>query len=157
MERELGMKVQTEQFGEVELAEERVITFDRGIPGFDEYKKYVLLPADAEGESPFFFLQSVDAVEVSFFLVDPFTFFQDYDINLDEQMVERLQLEDSSDAIVLTTVTVKGDISGATTNLKAPLVINNKTKTGLQVVLNNKDYQIKQALFQSGDTAARQV
>ena len=157
MERELGMKVQTEQFGEVELGEERVITFDRGIPGFDEYKKYVLIPADAEGESPFFFLQSVDTVEVSFFLVDPFTFFQDYDIKLEEQMVERLQLEDPADAIVLTTVTVKGDISGATTNLKAPLVINNKKQTGMQVVLNNKDYQIKQALFQSGDTASRQV
>lgn len=157
MERELGMKVQTEQFGEVELSEERVITFDRGIPGFDEYKKYVLLPADAEEESPFFFLQSVDAVEVSFFLVDPFTFFQDYDIKLEEQMVEQLQLEDPSDAIVLTTVTVKGEISSATTNLKAPLVINNKKQTGMQVVLNNKDYQIKQALFQSGDSAARQV
>ena len=73
------------------------------------------------------------------------------------QMVERLQLEDPTDAIVLTTVTAKGDISGATTNLKAPLVINNKKQMGMQIVLNNKDYQIKQALFQSGDSAARQV
>lgn len=151
------MKVQTEQFGEVEIAEERVITFDKGIPGFEEVKDYVLIPADAEGESPFFFLQSVEHVEVSFFLVDPFTFFKDYDIKLEEQMVERLQLEEPTDAIVLTTVTVKGDISGATTNLKAPLVINNKKQQGMQIVLNNKDYAIKQALFQTDNTAARQV
>ncbi len=151
------MKIQTEQFGEVEIAEERVITFDKGIPGFEEVKDYVLIPADAQEESPFFFLQSVEQMEVSFFLVDPFTFFQDYDIKLEEQMVERLQLEEPTDAIVLTTVTVKGDISSATTNLKAPLVINNKKQRGMQIVLNNKDYAIKQALFQGDNTAARKV
>ena len=151
------MKIQTEQFGEIELTEERAITFNKGIPGFEEVKDYVLIPADAQEESPFFFLQSIEQVEVSFFLVDPFTFFKDYDIKLEEQMVERLQLEEPTDAIVLTTVTVKGDISGATTNLKAPLVINNKKQQGMQIVLNNKDYEIKQALFQTDNTAARKV
>ncbi|GKW46580.1 flagellar assembly protein FliW [Planococcus sp. NCCP-2050] len=143
------MKIQTSQFGEIELADDRVLTFTKGIPGFEEMKKYVLLPADESSDSPFFFLQSIESAELSFFLVDPFSFFPEYDIKLAEQLVERLELEEPTDAIVLTTVSVTGEMKDATTNLKAPLVINNRKKIGMQIVLDNKTYQIKQRLFQT--------
>ncbi|TWT27801.1 flagellar assembly protein FliW [Planomicrobium sp. CPCC 101110] len=149
------MKLQTTQFGELEMPESRVITFEKGIPGFEEYKEYVLLPADEQGKSPFFFLQSVEMEEVSFFLVDPFSFFKEYDVKLEEKMVERLALEDAADAIVLTTVSVTGEMKDATTNLKGPILINNAKKLGMQIVLDNKTYQIKQPLFQAAE--ARQV
>ncbi|RNF38809.1 flagellar assembly protein FliW [Planococcus salinus] len=147
------MNIQTSQFGEIEIADDRVLSFAKGIPGFEDMKEYVLLPADEEGESPFFFLQSIESAELSFFLVDPFSFFKDYDIKLEEQLVERLELEEPTDAIVLTTVSVTGEMKDATTNLKAPIIINNTKKLGMQIVLDNKTYQIKQPLFQ----AARQV
>ena len=152
------MKIQTTRFGELEIADSSVITFNKGIPGFEESKEYVLIPADDKGETPFFFLQSIDREEVNFFLVDPFSFFKEYDVKLEEQMVERLELESPSDALVLTTVTAKGEIKDATTNLKAPLVINNSKQLGMQIVLDNKDYLIKQPLFQHSEKAvARQV
>ncbi|WP_017379006.1 flagellar assembly protein FliW [Paenisporosarcina sp. TG-14] len=152
------MKIQTSRFGELEIADSSVITFNKGIPGFEESKKYVLIPADEKGETPFFFLQSIEKEEVNFFLVDPFSYFKEYDIKLAEQMVDRLQLEDSTDAIVLTTVTVKDEIKNATTNLKAPIIINNNSQLGMQIVLDNKDYLIKQPLFQHSEIAvARQV
>ena len=152
------MKIQTTRFGELEIADSSVITFNKGIPGFEESKEYVLIPADDTGESPFFFLQSIDSEEVNFFLVDPFSFFKEYDVKLEEQMVERLELESPTDALVLTTVTAKGEIKDATTNLKAPLVINNSKQLGMQIVLDNKDYLIKQPLFQHSEKAvARQV
>lgn len=143
------MKIQTSQFGEIELTDDRVLTFTKGIPGFEEMKKYVLLPADESSDSPFFFLQSIESAELSFFLVDPFSFFPEYDIKLEEQLVERLELEEPTDAIVLSTVSVTGDMKDATTNLKAPLVINNRKKLGMQIVLDNKTYQVKQRLFQT--------
>lgn len=152
------MKIQTTRFGEIEVEDSSVITFNKGIPGFEEYKKYALIPADEKGESPFFFLQSIEEVEVNFFLVDPFSFFKEYDIKLEDQMVDKLELNDPTDAIVLTTVTAKGEIKDATTNLKAPLVINNNRQLGMQIVLDNKDYLIKQPLFQNSINAeARQV
>jgi flagellar assembly factor FliW len=152
------MKIQTTRFGELEIADSSVITFNKGIPGFEESKEYVLIPADEKGETPFFFLQSIDREEVNFFLVDPFSFFDEYDVKLEEQMVDRLELESPTDAIVLTTVTAKGEIKDATTNLKAPLIINNNKQLGMQIVLDNKDYLIKQPLFQHSPKAvARQV
>jgi flagellar assembly factor FliW len=152
------MKIQTTRFGELEIADSSVITFNKGIPGFEESKKYVLIPADDKEETPFFFLQSIDNEEVNFFLVDPFSFFKEYDIKLKDQMVEKLELESPTDAIVLTTVTAKGEIKDATTNLKAPLIINNNKQLGMQIVLDNKDYMIKQPLFQHSEKCvARQV
>ncbi|MGO1057767.1 flagellar assembly protein FliW [Planococcus sp. FY231025] len=150
------MNIQTTQFGAIEVADDRILTFERGIPGFEEYKEYALIPADSSEATPFFFLQSVEEEEVSFFLVDPFTFFGDYDVKLGDQQVERVSLEDPSDAIVLTTITATGDLKDATTNLKAPIVINNKKRLGMQAVLDNKTYNIKQPLFQ-GAADARQV
>lgn len=149
------MKIQTSQFGEIEPSDDRKLIFPKGILGFENMKEYVLMPAADGEESPFFFLQSIEEAELSFFLVDPFSFFKKYDIKLKEQMIERLELEDPKDAIVLTTVSILGEMKDATTNLKAPLIINNAKNIGMQIVLDDKTYQIKQPLFQSA--ASRQV
>ena len=37
------MKVQTTRFGAVDIAEDRVITFPKGLLGFQQFKKYCLL------------------------------------------------------------------------------------------------------------------
>lgn len=148
------MKIQTTRFGEIEVADSSVITFNKGIPGFEEYKQYLLIPADEKGETPFFFLQSIEEAGVSLFLLNPFSFFNDYGINLQDHIVEGLELTEPTDALVLTTVTVKGDLKEATTNLKAPIVFNIKSQLGMQVVLDNKDYLIKQPLFQGSKKAS---
>lgn len=147
------MKVQTARFGEIEVPETSVITFTKGLPGFEAYKDYVLFPADEKGETPFFFLQSVGKAEISFFLLDTFVFFNDYNIELDEQSVEKLGLEKPEDALILTTITVKGEIQNATTNLKAPFVINVKKQHGMQIVLEKNNYMIKQPLFKNNQKA----
>lgn len=152
------MKIQTSQFGEIEVPESSVITFNKGIPGFEEFQKYVLFPADEKGEAPFFFLQSIETEEVNFFLLDTLSFFKEYEIKLEDQLVHKLQLENPADVLVLSTITVKGDLQGATTNLKAPLIINQNKQLGMQIVLDNRKYQIKHPLFPDSETATiRQV
>lgn len=151
------MKIHTTQFGEIEVSVESVMTFEKGIPGFEEFTEYALIPADASESSPYFFLQSTASSELSFFLVDPFVFFADYDVKIEESMAARLGLEDPSEAIVLTTITTGGDMKSATTNLKAPIIINNTKRLGMQIVLDNKNCGIKQPLFHSDAADKRQV
>lgn len=147
------MHIQTAHFGEIEVADHNVITFTKGIPGFGEYKQYALFPADETGKTPFFFLQSIDKKEVNFLLLDTFSFFKAYDLTLEDHVVETLKIEQPEDAIVFTTVTVQGDFQTATTNLKAPLIINHTQQLGLQIVLQNDAYQIKQPLFDKSPKA----
>lgn len=151
------MKIHTTQFGEIDVAEESVMIFEKGIPGFEDFKEYALIPADASESTPFFFLQSTASAELSFFLVDPFVFFADYDVKIEESMAARLGLEDPSGAIVLTTITTGGDMKDATTNLKAPIILNNNKRLGMQIVLDNKSCGIKQPLFHSDAAGTRQV
>ncbi|WP_053360817.1 flagellar assembly protein FliW [Bacillus sp. FJAT-27251] len=148
------MKIQTVRFGEMEVDESRLITFEKGIPGFEEDKRYVLLPADEQGETPFFFLQSVERAELSLLLLDSFSFFEGYDVELGDSLIGKLEIEKPEDVLVLTTVTAKGGLKEATTNLKAPIVINHSKRLGMQVVLENKSYMVKQPLFLHQEKAA---
>jgi flagellar assembly factor FliW len=152
--RGLFMNIQTARFGEMEVDENRLITFAKGIPGFEEDKRYVLLPADEQGETPFFFLQSVERAELSLLLLDSFSFFEGYDVELGDSLIGKLEIKKPEDVLVLTTVTAKGGLKEATTNLKAPIVINHSKRLGMQVVLENKSYMVKQPLFLHQQKAA---
>ena len=48
------MKVQTKWFGEIEVSDDKIITFDKGIIGFEDWKKYTLV-YDAEKEENIIF------------------------------------------------------------------------------------------------------
>jgi flagellar assembly factor FliW len=141
------MKVQTSRFGEIEVQPEQVITFAKRILAFEEYKEFILLPADEKEETSFYFLQSVEDKDVCFFLLDTLSFFPEYDIEIDQTTVNELDIKEPEEVFVSTIITVKGNLQEATTNLKAPLVINVAQKEGKQIVLEQGNYLIKQPLF----------
>ena len=37
------MLVKTRYFGEIDLTDEKIITLDKGLMGFDEFKRYTIL------------------------------------------------------------------------------------------------------------------
>jgi flagellar assembly factor FliW len=141
------MKFVTERFGELEINQEEVLSFPKGMLGFTEEKKYVLIPADDKQETPFSFLQSVEEGELCFVVLDTFSFFKEYDFELDEATLAELEIEKPEDVLVFTMVTIKDSLKEATTNLKAPLIINSMKRRGKQVILEKGDYLIKQPLF----------
>ncbi|MEM6553704.1 MAG: flagellar assembly protein FliW, partial [Planctomycetota bacterium] len=58
------MIIKTSRFGEVEVDDNRVIRFERGVLGFPKYKDYVLI--DGGEESYFWWLQSVEVPDLAF-------------------------------------------------------------------------------------------
>jgi flagellar assembly factor FliW len=149
------MNIVTSRFGEIEVDSKEVITFSKGILGFNEYRKYVLLPADdKEKDTPFFFLQSTEKEDLCFFMLDTLSFFKEYDIEITADTIEVLNIDHVEDVHVLTIVTVVGSLKDSTTNLKAPVIINIREKLAKQVVLEKGDYLIKQPLF-TQDTKSR--
>jgi flagellar assembly factor FliW len=140
------VRVDTTRFGVLEVSEEEVFTFPQGIPGFENSKEYILLPASEEEKSPFFFLQSVAEKELSLFLLDPFQMFGDYDVEIDNKVIEALHIKSENDVLLFTTVTVNSTLNDSTTNMKAPIVLNVKEKLGAQIILEKNDYIIKQPL-----------
>jgi flagellar assembly factor FliW len=125
---------------------DKIIRFERGIPGFLEEKEFIYLEA-GEG-SPFGFLQSVRNEALAFIVVSPFLFFKDYEFALPEEVRARLELETEEDAVVLTIVTLGKEIKDSTANLIGPIVINLKNFKGEQIILEDKRYTTRHRLFQ---------
>src|SRR5580658_1474320 len=124
--------------------ENKVIQLPYGLLGFEREKNYLLLTRPQE--EPFMWFQMVGEPKRAFLVVPPHFVLADYAPDLSELDVAFLELNDPSDAFVLNIVTLRAN-SGATVNLKGPIVINRRTLVGKQVIpVNAAEYAIKHPL-----------
>ncbi|MGA3600112.1 flagellar assembly protein FliW [Lysinibacillus agricola] len=136
------MKIITKFLGEIEIVEQDILTFEHGLLGLENEKKFVLLPIDAD--LPLAILQSVDNAEIGFVVGYPFAFKKDYSFDISEDDRVQLQIEKEEDVLTYSIVTMKETFQDSTINLLAPLIINMDKKCGKQIVLqDNKSYPLR--------------
>ena len=131
------MLINTKYLGEIEIQESEVITFENGLPGFAEYRKFALLGLDAD--LPIASLQSIDETDISFIVAFPFAFNKEYAFDLSAQDKEELQIVNETDVLTYTIVTLRETFAESTLNLLAPVVINTNKKLAKQIVLNDSE------------------
>lgn len=139
------MRVNTEFHGVKEYEDKDIITFNKGLPGFLDLKKFIIF--QVEENEMFSILQSIEDENIGLVVISPFSKFEDYEFKLSDEKIEELKITIPEDVIVLNTVTLHSEIEEITTNLKAPIVINIKERLGEQIILDNDKYLIKQPLF----------
>ncbi|MGE5607671.1 MAG: flagellar assembly protein FliW [Bacillota bacterium] len=137
------MVIDTTRFGRMEVNDERIITFSRGLLGFPEHKRFALIQTGEENY--FFWLQSVDEPSLAFVVTDPSIFFKDYQFALKEETQQELALTDMSYSQVFVICNKVGQ--WLTGNLQGPLVVNAQNRLGEQVVLNDKKWTTRQPLL----------
>ena len=118
------MKITTKLFGEIEAAEDKIIEFSAGIIGFPKMQHFLLIHDIENEKSRISWLQSVEEPEFAMPVIDPLVLMEDYDPLVEDEMLSALGDLDSSDMLVLVTVTVPADIRKMTANFKAPVIIN---------------------------------
>ena len=139
-------KVNTLRFGEVEVAEDKVVHFADGIPALEDEHEFVIVPYDEE--SPYVFLQSLTTPDLAFLMTVPFVFFPDYAFELDDENQGKLNLYKQEDMLIYTLITVNGgQVQDMTANLMAPVVINTVNMQARQIVLDRSSYTTKHRLF----------
>lgn len=143
------MKIQTTDFGELEVDEENIIDFPRGLFGFEQIKRYVLLHYDAE-EGPIMCLQSVSG-EVSFTVVDPFCFVMGYTPAVGAEELTFLEAKEPGELRYLVIAIIGAEMEQTVINLKSPIVLNPANLRGMQVILTEGDYAQRYPLFPSED------
>lgn len=137
------MEIETTRFGRMEVDDERIIVFPKGLLGFPEHQRYALIQTGEENY--FFWLQSLDDPNLAFVITDPGIFFKDYQFALKEETQEELGLTDMSFAQLFVICNKVGD--WLTGNLQGPLVVNAQNRAGHQVVLNDKKWTTRQPLL----------
>ena len=139
-------KVNTLRFGEVEVAEDKVVHFADGIPAFEDEHEFVIVPYDEE--SPYVFLQSLTTPDLAFLMTMPFVFFPEYEFELDDENQDKLELTRQEDMLIYTLLTINGGkVADMTANLMAPVVLNTANMQARQIVLDRSSYTTKHRLF----------
>lgn len=139
------VRIETKRFGELEVDEARVLRFDDGLPGFPDDRRFALVDA-RDGDDVFYWLQSLDDPAVAFLAAVPWLFFPDYEPELPEADQALLGLERAADALVLCLLTVHRDQQTITANLLGPVIVNQQTRHGRQVVLAESRWPVQAPL-----------
>jgi len=135
------MQLETTRFGAIEIEDSAVITLTQPIIGFEENRRFVILPGP-EG-SPVQWLQSTDRGDLAFLIMDPRAVVPDYHVDLNSHDLAELAASGVEELNVYTLVVVPQDKTQVRTNLRAPLIINPKQRLGKQTILERSDYPIQ--------------
>jgi len=135
------MEFQSTRFGVIEVAEDEIIHFPQGIPGFEECRRFTLIVASES--SPFRFLQSLDDPDLTFVVTDPLWFRPDYRVRVRREDLEKIGAAGVDEVAVYVIVTVPQNPQDMTANLLAPLLINTRTREGVQHVQSDSPYQTR--------------
>ncbi len=132
------MRIQTKYFGEVELAESDILSFPEGIFGFEDEKKFVLLPFSSEDEC-LLCLQSIQTPSLAFTAINPFFFWPDYRPQPSQQDLQRLGVDCGENLCYYAMCVVREPLTDTTINLRCPIAINDETRQARQVMLDRYD------------------
>lgn len=145
------MKIETKFFGTQEVDEKEFIHFNHGIPGFESERRFLI--TEYGPGSPFLVMQSIEKPSLAFILIGLGDVMPGFAIDIGEEVTAELKLEKPEDTLVYVIVSIPGELTDATVNLAAPLVINTRMKLGKQIILNNPAYGLRHPLFK-GEQAA---
>lgn len=121
------------------------IHFKDGIYGFEDVKDYILFQEENEGA--IWSLQAAGRPYPSFIVVNPSLLVKDYKLTLESSDIEALGNPAESDICCMVIAVIKKDLPDSVVNLKSPIVVNVKNKTGRQVIMENSEYPVHFHLF----------
>lgn len=140
--------VQTSNFGIISYGPEAAIEFPRGLPGFDDRRRFVAL--QFEDTAPLVFLQSLEVPDLCFITMPVLAVDPQYRLEVageDLGLVELSPIRQpriGEDVLCLTVLSI-GE-SGPTANLLAPVVVNLRTLKAVQAVAPESGYSHQHAL-----------
>ena len=140
------MKITTRLFGEIDIEEDKIITFEDGIVGFPFLKRFTLIQDQESENNVIMWLQSMDEGVFAMPVMPPSIIIEDYAPTIHESSLEKLGNLTDDNTYSLVTVTVTDKIEEITANLKAPIIINMDTLKASQLIVED-DYQVKHPLY----------
>jgi len=126
--------------------------FESGFPGFPGLRKFRLEYDNSI--APLEWLVSAEDPDVSFIVVNPMLFRQDYAPRLTEEHGKsigiRKGISKAEDLRLLVIVTLKENYEESTANLAAPLMFNLSESKAVQVMLDDGMYSNNEPIFAEG-------
>lgn len=125
--------VRSSRFGELEVPTDRVLHFPQGLIGFPKARRFVIL--DHRPGSPFKWMLCLEQPDLAFAVAEPAKMVPDYEAPL--ALAARTLGTDPADVALFVIVTIPPDPTAMTVNLMAPVVVDVRTRTSRQLVLDD--------------------
>ena len=127
--------VKSALLGDMAVLESQLYRFPGALYGFPSASIFALLPAERAG---FYWLQSTELSALTFLLVDPFLFVEEYAVDMTERDLDMLQASDVSDVLVLSILTLpRNETDRPTLNLQGPIALDVRSGVGMQLAIES--------------------
>lgn len=131
-------EIHTRKLGTVRYEETSVITFPAGLPGFPARTRFLLIERDAF--APIVFLHSAEAPELCFCAAPVAAVDPDYQLAMTEEDERLLRAAGTPPCLAILAILAPTPSGGWTANLLAPVVIDLKSRRGVQAVRSDARY-----------------
>ena len=142
-----GRRIILCRFGNVEIGDDNIILFSRGLLGFEGRSEYAVLNLPTDKSDQFKFLQSLSDPALGFIVTEVSVV---ADVIDPSDLLEAYKQCDAepSDALTLLIVSVRRGEAGIemSANLRAPIIISVSQRSGRQHVMSNGRYPIRHPL-----------
>lgn len=141
------------RFGQIEVEEDKIICFTRGLPGFPECREFIVM--DHDKETPLRWLHCVDRPEVAFLIIEPAQVLASYQLEIPPSVLSTLDWDTSRSegCEVVIFVILNADASGLTANLRAPVVVNPRNRRAHQLILDDPALSLRHVIRPVATTA----
>ncbi|MDR2043702.1 MAG: flagellar assembly protein FliW [Clostridium sp.] len=144
-----GMKVLTKVFGEIELAEDKVITFENGIIGYPQLTRFALLHDEEKGNGAGIrWLQSLDEPAFAMPVMDPLEVAPDYDPVVEDEWMRGVGKLTPENLLVLVTAYIPSELERMSVNLQGPIIVNVEERKACQVIVDMEKYPVKFPIYE---------
>jgi flagellar assembly factor FliW len=138
------MQIESSRFGMLEVREDTVLTFPDGLIGLPG-TQYALV-AQSE-KTPFYWLHSIEYTDLAVPVTQPWLFFSNYEVEISDDEAKQIGIAESNQAEIFCVVKATSELENFTINLAGPVIVNNETRQGRQIINGATGYSVRQPLF----------
>lgn len=142
------MTTETRLFGEITIADEKLITFPEGIVGFPFLKQFALIHDADNEDSPIMWMQSMEEPAFAMPVIEPNFVVDSYNPTVNDEYLAPVGELAPEQIYSLVTLTVPPEIEKMSVNLKAPIVINMANNKAVQIIVED-DYKVKHPIYET--------
>lgn len=143
------MIINTKAFGEIEITDDKIITFPGGIIGFPDMKRFTLLHDEERGVSAGIrWLQSLEEPGFAMTVMDPLVVKEDYNPEIDDELLAGIGEVTPDNLLVLVTVRIPNDLKQMSVNLQGPIIINVDECKACQIIVDSDTYPVRFPIYE---------
>lgn len=141
----------SQYFGLIDYTEGQLFKFPDGLPAFPQETRF--LPIEVPDHLPLVYLQSMATPELCFIALPAKCIVKDYQVEPQPGDLARIGLtEDTvSEPAALCLALLCFEQAGAVANLRAPIVVNLKDRSAVQLIQSEDHYPVRFPLQQDGE------